>query len=117
MPFLWLLGVRPEFLLSWMWHGSYGLAEHWDRRLGDWDCSVCGDMQFARNMECRRYGEPCSRDGGGHPALWDPRWTPAQSQASSEFELYGGGYDLDAYLDGLSGDMAEVERARLCPEY
>ena len=35
----------------------------------------------------------------------------------SEFECYDGGFDLDAYLDSLSGDMAEIERARLCPEY
>ena len=45
------------------------------------------------------------------PSSWRPTGTP------SEFGYYDGSYDVDAYLDSLSGDWAEIERARLCPEY
>mmetsp|Transcript_68480 Transcript_68480/g.200314 ORF Transcript_68480/g.200314 Transcript_68480/m.200314 type:complete len:146 (+) Transcript_68480:94-531(+) len=31
-------------------------------RPGDWECPKCGDNQFARNMECRKCGEPKPRD-------------------------------------------------------
>ncbi|CAE8604114.1 unnamed protein product [Polarella glacialis] len=27
-----------------------------ERRPGDWDCPKCGDLQFARNPECRKCG-------------------------------------------------------------
>mmetsp|Transcript_45235 Transcript_45235/g.135239 ORF Transcript_45235/g.135239 Transcript_45235/m.135239 type:complete len:155 (+) Transcript_45235:119-583(+) len=31
-------------------------------RPGDWECPKCGDNQFARNIECRKCGEPKPRD-------------------------------------------------------
>jgi len=30
---------------------------------GDWECTACGDMQFARNAECRKCG--CPKEGWG----------------------------------------------------
>eukprot|EP00927_Polykrikos_kofoidii_P069611 TRINITY_DN65158_c0_g1_i1.p2 TRINITY_DN65158_c0_g1~~TRINITY_DN65158_c0_g1_i1.p2 ORF type:complete len:148 (+),score=19.88 TRINITY_DN65158_c0_g1_i1:82-525(+) len=38
-----------------------------DRRPGDWDCVKCNDVQFARNTECRKCGEPKPRDAGSPP--------------------------------------------------
>jgi len=32
---------------------------------GDWICSACGDMQFARNQACRKCGTPKSMSMGG----------------------------------------------------
>ena len=52
-----------------------------------------------------------ARTGPSMPSSWRPTGIP------SEFECYDGSYDVDAYLDSLSGDWAEIERARLCPEY
>lgn len=28
-----------------------------ERREGDWDCPECGDLQFARNVNCRKCGK------------------------------------------------------------
>jgi len=33
-------------------------------RPGDWNCPGCSDMQFARNAECRRCGQPKPGEGG-----------------------------------------------------
>ena len=71
-------------------------------------------MQFARNTACRKCGEPRPRDVGGRSDDWgwgqEPHGIPRESR-------YDGGYDLDAYLASLSDDMAEIESARLFPEY
>lgn len=34
-------------------------------RAGDWNCPKCGDLQFARNTQCRQCGEPKADGGGG----------------------------------------------------
>merc|ERR1712107_816813 len=31
---------------------------------GDWNCPACGDLQFARNSECRKCGEPAPAGAG-----------------------------------------------------
>eukprot|EP00927_Polykrikos_kofoidii_P036391 TRINITY_DN3072_c0_g1_i1.p1 TRINITY_DN3072_c0_g1~~TRINITY_DN3072_c0_g1_i1.p1 ORF type:complete len:869 (+),score=121.65 TRINITY_DN3072_c0_g1_i1:81-2609(+) len=36
-----------------------------EMRPGDWNCRVCGDLQFARNTECRRCRTPKPQHGGG----------------------------------------------------
>lgn len=52
---------------------------------GDWICSACGDLQFARNTVCRRCGNPapggaggpqfCSGGGkGGKGEMWPGDW-------------------------------------------
>ena len=38
--------------------GGYGGGGFGGRRPGDWECSNCGDLQFARNTNCRRCGHP-----------------------------------------------------------
>eukprot|EP00930_Biecheleria_cincta_P061781 TRINITY_DN47334_c0_g1_i1.p1 TRINITY_DN47334_c0_g1~~TRINITY_DN47334_c0_g1_i1.p1 ORF type:complete len:216 (-),score=26.56 TRINITY_DN47334_c0_g1_i1:213-821(-) len=42
--------------------GGGGGGRQQERRPGDWECTKCGDLQFARNMECRKCGEPKPRD-------------------------------------------------------
>ena len=37
-------------------------------KAGDWYCSQCGDLQFARNMFCRMCGAPTT-----HEIPWTPR--------------------------------------------
>lgn len=38
--------------------GNFGKANDTQKKPGDWHCSSCGDLQFARNMECRKCGTP-----------------------------------------------------------
>ena len=78
------------------------------RRLGDWDCPVCGDALATRHPAwCRRCGTPRPWDDGGSSAVRD-----------REFYEFSEAYydDLELYFAGLSDDMAEIERARLLPD-
>merc|ERR1719424_2163327 len=44
--------------------GGFGGAAQ-PQREGDWSCPSCGDLQFARNMVCRKCGTPNPVGGGG----------------------------------------------------
>eukprot|EP00746_Dinoflagellata_sp_MGD_P166449 gnl/MRDRNA2_/MRDRNA2_96329_c0_seq1.p1 gnl/MRDRNA2_/MRDRNA2_96329_c0~~gnl/MRDRNA2_/MRDRNA2_96329_c0_seq1.p1 ORF type:complete len:483 (+),score=87.48 gnl/MRDRNA2_/MRDRNA2_96329_c0_seq1:57-1505(+) len=40
---------------------------------GDWTCPACGDLQFSRNLECRKCGEPKPDGAGkGKGKAWSP---------------------------------------------
>merc|ERR1712176_36360 len=38
-----------------------------DMRPGDWMCPACGDLQFAKNANCRQCGMARPADAGGPP--------------------------------------------------
>merc|ERR1719416_381140 len=41
-----------------------GFAGGGDSRPGDWTCPKCFDLQFARNLNCRKCNEPRPAGGG-----------------------------------------------------
>jgi len=41
-----------------------GKSNNQTKKPGDWHCSSCGDLQFARNSECRKCGAPNMTGGG-----------------------------------------------------
>lgn len=77
-----------------------------DRRPGDWDCPKCDDLQFARNTECRKCGEPKPRDGGGRDR-YDDRRSDRYDDRRSDRDRDRGGYG-----GGRGGDDRE-----LCGDY
>jgi len=61
-------------------------------RAGDWFCPSCKDLQFARNVVCRRCGTPCPSPGGG--------CQPQMGLGAMAYGGGGGGYSAPAYGGG-----------------
>jgi len=62
---------------------SKGSSNNQSQKPGDWICSSCGDLQFARNTSCRRCGAPAPSPGA----------------------MAGGGYAMGGYGGGMDGSM------------
>eukprot|EP00929_Paragymnodinium_shiwhaense_P086449 TRINITY_DN4696_c0_g1_i1.p1 TRINITY_DN4696_c0_g1~~TRINITY_DN4696_c0_g1_i1.p1 ORF type:complete len:612 (-),score=98.74 TRINITY_DN4696_c0_g1_i1:372-2207(-) len=63
---------------------------------GDWYCPSCGDLQFARNAQCRRCGEMAPAGRGPNAAHYQPpsRQEPAYRPPAERSSPYGrGGHD------------------------
>lgn len=54
--------------------GGKGGGNNQEKKPGDWHCTGCGDLQFARNTECRKCGTPNmsgGKGGGGGGGMGD----------------------------------------------
>merc|ERR1711869_63375 len=51
---------------------------------GDWECVACGDVQFARNIECRKCGAPKPEGfGQSNAAPWGQHQGSTQPSADT----------------------------------
>ena len=105
-----LLAAEVEALLRRRDREVEALSNRRTRRHCDWDCPGCNDRQLARHPAwCRMCGTPRPWDEFGCPEPWDHELYDELDAAYYD--------DLELYLAGLSGEIAESERARLLPDY
>eukprot|EP00930_Biecheleria_cincta_P026124 TRINITY_DN1846_c0_g1_i6.p1 TRINITY_DN1846_c0_g1~~TRINITY_DN1846_c0_g1_i6.p1 ORF type:complete len:327 (-),score=68.76 TRINITY_DN1846_c0_g1_i6:100-1080(-) len=82
---------------------------------GDWNCPACGDLQFARNVVCRKCGSPKDGAGGAGAAAGGGGGGAAALMASVMAAMGGGGAGKGAFGGKAGGKGQMVEGDWICP--